>query len=153
MRTLLQRHFVSWCVGRSPLLRPGTTTHLMLVRKSMLNPLPGQRSRAAGVEALAPGAHPRILPGEIRRRVKVVGVGVSNMRRYALVEAGGTKFMCAVADERFEFVAVRRIETTDPSQASRRKKPVRCVPRSCTSSSIPCMKLDFLRRMKLSPSV
>jgi fructokinase len=37
------------------------------------------------------------------------------MRRYALVEAGGTKFMCAVADDRLDFVAARRIETIDPA--------------------------------------
>jgi len=37
------------------------------------------------------------------------------MRRYALVEAGGTKFMCAIADEWLKLVAVRRIETIDPA--------------------------------------
>jgi fructokinase len=37
------------------------------------------------------------------------------MRRYALVEAGGTKFMCAVADEQLALIGVRRIETADPA--------------------------------------
>lgn len=37
------------------------------------------------------------------------------MHRYALVEAGGSKFMCGVADDRHELVAVRRIETVDPA--------------------------------------
>lgn len=36
------------------------------------------------------------------------------MRRYALVEAGGSKFMCGVADERRRLIAVRRLPTTDP---------------------------------------
>jgi len=36
------------------------------------------------------------------------------MRRYALVEAGGSKFMCGVADEGRRLIAVRRLPTADP---------------------------------------
>jgi fructokinase len=36
------------------------------------------------------------------------------MKVYALVEAGGTKFVCAVADEQNQLIATERIETQDP---------------------------------------
>jgi fructokinase len=36
------------------------------------------------------------------------------MRRYALIEAGGSKFICAVADDRRMVVATRRVPTSKP---------------------------------------